>query len=94
MNSASDTLAGLEPCSSENVAQKACPSIFLTFVHIEYENRPSGLKVLAERMREYFDWVDANPDKPDNRFLELALFTHYEFPSSAQAQRLVLNCVN
>lgn len=49
--------------------------------HIEYENTPTGLKDLANRVQEHFDWIDLHPNKPDNQFLTLAELTAYHFQS-------------
>jgi hypothetical protein len=38
---------------------------------IEYQNTPTGLKRLSDALLKQFDWIDENPDRPDNRFLEL-----------------------
>ena len=49
--------------------------------HIEYENTPSGLKVLAEQLTAYFEHRLSHADHPDNHFQELAKLTHYIFPN-------------
>jgi hypothetical protein len=48
--------------------------------YIEYENTSSGLKDLSEELRRYFEWMDKNPQKPDNQFLELAALMKYQYP--------------
>ncbi|WP_425147702.1 hypothetical protein [Deinococcus sp.] len=46
--------------------------------YIEYDNTVSGLKELSESMRGFIDFTFANPEKPDNMFLEFAKFTKYK----------------
>lgn len=48
--------------------------------YIEYENTSSGLKELAENLNRSFNWIDANPTRVDNQFLELASFIKYTYP--------------
>lgn len=48
--------------------------------HIEYENTSSGLKDLSKELKRYFEWIDKNPQQPDNQFLELASFMKYQYP--------------
>jgi hypothetical protein len=48
--------------------------------YIEYENSASGLKTLSDELKRYFDWIDRNPQKPDNQFIELAGFMRYQYP--------------
>lgn len=54
--------------------------------HYEYENSPTGLKALAENIRQYYSHFKENPDRPDNHFLELAKLTNYEFLSYAKEE--------
>jgi len=48
--------------------------------HIEYENSPTGLKKLADDFSACLEFMDKNPERPDNHFQELAKLTAYEFP--------------
>jgi hypothetical protein len=48
--------------------------------YIEYDNTPSGLKELSQNLSRSFLWIDANPTRVDNQFLELANFTGFRFP--------------
>lgn len=48
--------------------------------HIEYENSPTGLKDLSEKLKQTLDHVSRNPDSPDSHFQELAKLTQYPFP--------------
>lgn len=48
--------------------------------HFEYDNTPTGLKNLAESLKNYFTLSARLPDRPDNQFLELAKLTKYKFP--------------
>jgi len=48
--------------------------------HIAYENTPHGLKILANRLKAQFDWIDEHLSQPDNRFMELAKLTRFHFP--------------
>lgn len=45
--------------------------------HIEYTREPSGMRKLSEQLKRIFEFYDKNPNKPDNQFLELCLFTNY-----------------
>lgn len=47
---------------------------------IEYENSATGLKELTKNLEKTFDWIDKNPDKTDNHFLELAALTKFNYP--------------
>ena len=44
--------------------------------HVPYDNTPTGLKELSKQFRQYFD---QNPTRPDNQLLELASLSGYEF---------------
>jgi hypothetical protein len=69
------------------IRDKHGPSIPFDIAHlryIEYENTPTGLKALSERLKQYFDFLDKNPDKPDNQLLELAKLTAYSFQNYAK----------
>lgn len=46
--------------------------------YIEYDNTPTGLKELSLKLKEYFDFFEANPEKPDNHFLEFARYTKHK----------------
>ena len=48
--------------------------------HIEYENTPSGLKELAQRLKQVLDHFARSPATPDSQFQELAKLTQYPFP--------------
>jgi hypothetical protein len=48
--------------------------------HIAYENTPHGLKMLAKHLETQFDWIDNHLNHPDNRFMELAKLTRFQFP--------------
>ncbi|EKJ99720.1 hypothetical protein RBSH_04804 [Rhodopirellula baltica SH28] len=48
--------------------------------HIEYENTPSGLKDLSDKLRQVLDHFSRNPESPDSHFHELAKLTHFPYP--------------
>jgi hypothetical protein len=48
--------------------------------YIDYENTASGLKDLAQNLKETMEWMDKNPNSPGNQFLELAALTRFRFP--------------
>jgi len=48
--------------------------------YIEYENSPTGIKELAKNISRSFSWIEANPTRVDNQFLELASFTKFRYP--------------
>lgn len=48
--------------------------------HIAYENTASGLKKLSEAIAQYLAHFKANPDSPDNQFLEMAKLTQFQYP--------------
>jgi hypothetical protein len=48
--------------------------------YIEYENSASGLRNLSEELENCFEWIERNPQKPDNQFIELAGFLKYQYP--------------
>lgn len=56
--------------------------------HIEYENTPSGLRALSDKIKQYMVHFDNEPTRPDNHFLELAKLTHYEFPEYKKEESL------
>lgn len=43
--------------------------------YVEYENTPTGLKALSETLARYIASFSADPDRPDNHFLEFAKYT-------------------
>jgi hypothetical protein len=45
--------------------------------YIEYTQEPGSMEALKEQLKTRFKFYDANPDKPDNQFLELCAFTNY-----------------
>lgn len=47
--------------------------------HIEYENTPTGLKLLSENLEKFISHFLKNPEQPDNHLLELAKLTAYSF---------------
>lgn len=49
--------------------------------YIEYECTPKGIQDLAKQFREFFNWYDKNPAKPDNQVLHLAQLIKFPFPS-------------
>lgn len=49
--------------------------------HTVYRYTPTGLKELAENLKRQLGWIDKNPGVPDNRFLEIARFTRFNFPT-------------
>ena len=49
--------------------------------YIEFENTATGLKNLAQKIEETFDWMNKNPNRPDNQFLELAALTKFKYPT-------------
>lgn len=53
--------------------------------HIPYENTSTGLKELSSRFREYLDFSNKNPDRPDSQFQEVARLTKYKFPKYAES---------
>jgi len=57
--------------------------------HIEYDNTPSGLKLLAADLRQAMQAMAASPGLPDNQFLELAKITEYRFPDFGSQERAV-----
>lgn len=52
--------------------------------HFEYENTPTGLKMLSENLKNYFDISSRFPDRPDNQFMELAKLTRYKYPDFSE----------
>lgn len=65
------------------IRDKNGPSIpfdILHLRHIDYENTPTGLKVLAGELEKHFRYLEENPEHTDNQFLELAKLSGYRFP--------------
>jgi len=65
------------------IRDKNGPSIPFDIIHlrhIDYENTPSGLKILAGELKKYFEYLEKNPEHPDNQFQELAKLSGYLFP--------------
>jgi hypothetical protein len=65
------------------IRDKEAPSIPFDIAHlrhIEYENTPTGLKNLADKLKSRFEVYQKNPKHPDNQLLELAKITNYHFP--------------
>lgn len=54
--------------------------------HIEYENSPSGLKQLAEKIGYWIQHFSQHPERPDNQLLELAKLTAYRFQEYAEPE--------
>lgn len=52
--------------------------------YIEYECTPKGIQDLAKQLKEFFQWYEKNPIKPDNQVLHLAQLIKFEFPKYAQ----------
>jgi hypothetical protein len=64
------------------IKEKDGPKVPFDIAHlryIEYENTPSGLKELSEKLKQYFIIYDKDPLRPDNHLLELAKLTKYKF---------------
>lgn len=49
--------------------------------HTTYRSTLAGLKELAKKLKRQLDWFDAHPGAPDNRFMELAQQSRFEFPT-------------
>lgn len=45
----------------------------------EYENTPSGIKELADKLKDAFDSIESNSNKLDNHFLDIAKNVKYKF---------------
>jgi len=52
--------------------------------HVEYENTPTGLKLLSNELKQRFEWIDVHPKEPDNDFLSLAKLTGYQFQDAEE----------
>lgn len=48
--------------------------------YIEYECTPKGIQELSKQLRDYFNWYERNPKKPDNQVLHLAQLIKFQFP--------------
>ena len=64
------------------------PFDILHLRHIEYENTPSGLKALAEDLKKHFEYLEKNPEHPDNQFQELAQLSVTSFPNMEKRRLL------
>ena len=65
------------------IKDKNGPTVPFDIAHlryIEYENTPTGLKTLTEKLKSYFSIHGKNLERPDNHFLELAKLTQYKYP--------------
>jgi len=65
------------------VREKTGPRLPFDISHqraIEYSNTPTGLKDLAENLRNAFALIARNPAAADNHFQEFAQLTRYRFP--------------
>lgn len=49
--------------------------------YIEYECTPKGIQSLAKQLKDFFQWYDKNPTKPDNQVLQLAQLIKFPFPN-------------
>jgi len=56
--------------------------------HIEYENTATGLKELAKKLKAEFDYREAHPGRPDNRFLTTTEPRH-ALPSGGQPYQVL-----
>lgn len=65
------------------IKEKNGPKVPFDIAHlryIEYENTPSGLKELSEKLKQYFSVYEKDPSRPDSHLLELAKLTKFKFP--------------
>lgn len=51
--------------------------------YIEYQCTPKGIQDLSKQLKEYFNWYERSPEKPDNQVLHLAQLIKFEFPNYA-----------
>lgn len=51
--------------------------------HIPYENSLAGLAKLEADLRRQIEFIEKNPGKPDNSFLEMAALTKFSYPATA-----------
>jgi hypothetical protein len=54
--------------------------------YIEYECTPKGIQTLARQLKEYFNWYERFPNKPDNQVLHLAQLIKFAFPNYGSKQ--------
>jgi len=64
----------------------AAPFDISVLRYIGYDNTPSGLKKLADNLRDRFDWLEAHPLESDNDFLEVAAALGLGFGQSRDLQ--------
>jgi len=48
--------------------------------YLAYEDTAAGLSELAEKLKKRFDYIDANPDRPDNQAQQVAARVQHKFP--------------
>lgn len=73
------------------IKEKNGPKVPFDIAHlryIEYENTPSGLKELSEKLKKYFIFYDKDSSRPDNHLLELAKLTKYKFPDYSEGPEI------
>jgi hypothetical protein len=73
------------------IKEKNGPQVPFDIAHlrfIEYENTSSGLKELANNLKQFFIFYEKDPSRPDSHLLELAKFTNYKFPDYAEEPEL------
>jgi len=56
--------------------------------HIQYENTPTGLKMLADSLRKVFDSYEASPGRLDNQFLK-TIEPRFLLPASGQTYQVL-----
>lgn len=64
------------------IKERSGPRVPFDIAHlryIEYDNTPTGLRELADKLRDYMTYSSNNPDRPDNHFLEFAKYTKHKF---------------
>jgi hypothetical protein len=66
----------------------AVPFDIYNLRHIEYENTPSGIKKLAEGLKSAFTYMENNPNRLDNHFLDTAKNMKYRFLKFANEEEL------
>lgn len=76
-------------CGTIIIKDKNGPSIPFDIAHlryIEYENTASGLKLLSDKLKQFIDYIEKYPEKPDNQLLEFAKLTGYSFPNYSKPE--------
>lgn len=87
---------GLRHASSPGtiiIKDKAGPAVPFDIAHlryIEYENTPSGLKDLSDKIKQYIGAMEKNPGHADNHFLEMAKLLKFEYPQYTQEDKVPL----